>query len=109
MLFNKYLLLNTQCVRQMVKAPNAYTYSNDTGGGVSGNVMTLTLNGAGGSAMSVSHTDEPFELWMDGTPPHTLLGHFSSTKCGGSVAEWLACWTQAQKGPGSNRSRDAVG
>ena len=28
---------------------------------------------------------------------------------GGSVAEWLACWTQAQKGPGSNRSHDAVG
>jgi len=28
---------------------------------------------------------------------------------GGSVAEWLACWTQAQKGPGSDRSRDAVG
>jgi len=29
---------------------------------------------------------------------------------GGSVAEWLACWTQAQKGlMGSNRSRDAVG
>ena len=26
-----------------------------------------------------------------------------------SIAEWLACWTQAQKGPGSNRSRDAVG
>ena len=26
-----------------------------------------------------------------------------------SVAEWLACWTQAQKGPGSNRNRDAVG
>jgi len=26
-----------------------------------------------------------------------------------SVAEWLACWTQSQKGPGSNRSRDAVG
>ena len=24
---------------------------------------------------------------------------------GGSVAEWLACWTQAQKDPGSNRSR----
>ena len=27
---------------------------------------------------------------------------------GGSVAEWLACWTQAQKGLGSNRSRNAV-
>ena len=25
------------------------------------------------------------------------------------TCEWLACWTQAQKGPGSNRSRDAVG
>ena len=25
-----------------------------------------------------------------------------------SRAEWLACWTQAQKSPGSNRSRDAV-
>ena len=28
---------------------------------------------------------------------------------GGSVAEWLACLTQAQKDRGSNRSRDAVG
>jgi len=27
----------------------------------------------------------------------------------GSVAEWLACWTQAQKGLGSNCSRDPVG
>jgi len=27
---------------------------------------------------------------------------------GGSVAEWLACWTQAQKGLGSNRSRSAL-
>ena len=27
----------------------------------------------------------------------------------GSLAEWLACWTQTQNGPGSNRSRDAVG
>jgi len=25
-----------------------------------------------------------------------------------SVAEWLASWTQAQKGLGSNRSHDAV-
>ena len=25
------------------------------------------------------------------------------------VAEWLACWTQAQKGLGSDRSRDDVG
>ena len=29
-------------------------------------------------------------------------------RLGGSVAEWLACWTEAQKGLGSNRSRDAV-
>jgi len=32
-----------------------------------------------------------------------------ATIAGGSVAEWLACGTQAQKGPGSNRSPDAVG
>ena len=34
---------------------------------------------------------------------------FVLSEWGGSVAEWLACWTQAQKGLGSNRSRDAVG
>jgi len=28
--------------------------------------------------------------------------------CPYSVAEWLACWTQAHKGLGSNRSSDAV-
>jgi len=28
---------------------------------------------------------------------------------GGSVAEWLACWTQAQKGLGSNRSHTLSG
>jgi len=26
-----------------------------------------------------------------------------------NIVEWLACWTQAQKGLGSNRSRDAFG
>jgi len=26
---------------------------------------------------------------------------------GGSVAEWLACWTQAQKGLGSNHTHRA--
>ena len=31
------------------------------------------------------------------------------TTLGGSVAEWLACLNQAQKGPGSSRSHDAVG
>jgi len=33
----------------------------------------------------------------------------SSFSVGGSVAEWLACWTQARKSMGSNRSRDPVG
>ena len=31
------------------------------------------------------------------------------THKGGLLAEWLACWTQAQKGLSSNRSRGAVG
>ena len=34
--------------------------------------------------------------------------HAVSVIPGVSVAEWLACWHQAQKGPGSNRSGDAV-
>jgi len=33
----------------------------------------------------------------------------SKLNAGGSVVEWLACCTQAQKGLGSNRSRDPVG
>jgi len=37
------------------------------------------------------------------------FNYINRSQVGGSVAEWLACWTQAQKGPGSNRSRDAVG
>ena len=31
------------------------------------------------------------------------------TRDGSVLAEWLACWTQAIKGLGLNRSRDAVG
>jgi len=40
---------------------------------------------------------------------NTLVISALSKGLGGSVAEWLACWAQAQKGPSSNRSRDAVG
>ena len=42
----------------------------------------------------------------------SFLGQFyfiTPSRTGGSMAEWLVCWTQAQKGLGSNRSRDAVG
>jgi len=47
---------------------------------------------------------------------HTMLAHTHArltALCpgllvGSSVAEWLACWTQAQKGPGSNRCRVTV-
>ena len=45
--------------------------------------------------------------------PKLHLDHFSrfsrTQAHGGLVAEWLACWTQAQNGLGSNRSRNAVG
>ena len=34
------------------------------------------------------------------------LGQTMQLRSSGSLAEWLACWTQAQKGLGSNRSRD---
>ena len=36
-------------------------------------------------------------------------GSYRDLGYGGSLAELLACWTRAQKDPGSNRSRDAVG
>jgi len=47
----------------------------------------------------------------------SVYSHFHASRCGlyicryhngGSAAEWLACWTRAQKGLGSNRCRDAV-
>ena len=58
-----------------------------------------------------------------GSTGHQLFAEFSSPftadslqlsvayvrALGGLVAEWFGCLTQAQKGPGSNRSRDAVG
>jgi len=34
---------------------------------------------------------------------------FTAVWVAGSIAEWLACWTKAQWGLGSNRIRDAVG
>ena len=37
------------------------------------------------------------------------MTYFYARWQGGSVAEWLACWAQAQNGLGSYRSRDAVG
>ena len=52
----------------------------------------------------------PLDFGMGEFPSPPFPSPFSSLpSMGGSVAELLACWTQAQKGPGSNRSRDAVG
>ena len=42
-------------------------------------------------------------------PHRDVCSSYNKRTMGGSVAEWSACWTQAQKGPGSNRNRDAVG
>ena len=50
---------------------------------------------------------QAFRVAVQGLEFRIRLG-LGSAKVGGSVAEWLACWTQAQKGLGSNRSRDAV-
>jgi len=50
---------------------------------------------------------------VNGYENYSMPGQFRSLRHsvyrGGSVAEWLACWTQAQKGPRSIRSCDAVG
>jgi len=39
----------------------------------------------------------------------TALRSTGNSSASGSAAEWLACWTQAHWGLGSNRSGDAVG
>jgi len=93
---------------------------------------------ANGNYVATSSSDSTVRLWsvQDAQPARLMHGHrgmvtalaFSpdgkylasagtgewatrkmSILLGGAVAEWLACWTQAQKGVGSNRSCDAVG
>jgi len=54
--------------------------------------------------LSKQHTDDTSLL----TLYDFLLVFYSETE-GGSVADLLACWTQVQKGLGSNRSRGAFG
>ena len=54
-----------------------------------------------------------FSEWTEKENGHTrcaffLRGFKFIQAVGGSVAEWLACWIQAQTGLGSNCSRDAV-
>ena len=69
----------------------------DTGGGV---VVRST------SVCLFAHVS----LCLFGTTLHSSPYFVHVTCCQGtSVAKWLACWTQAQEGPGSNRSCDADG
>jgi len=50
--------------------------------------------------------------WAHASPYHKRhldrFSRFGTARGCGLEAEWLACWTQAQKGPGSNRSHDAA-
>ena len=57
------------------------------------------------------HFGPPLPFWAPWPPalPGLPMASHAAGSRGGSVDEWLACWTQAQKGPGSNRSHDAVG
>ena len=70
----------------------------------------IQLAGSGSTCLLLSTTTEPHHIHL--APISHLSTLIPRTYCsdrGGSVVEWLACWTQAQKGPGSNRSRGAVG
>ena len=89
----------------------------------------IHINGSGGWRWKVFHSGVHAETVEPDTcpPPNCYRRHLPLVRVkscrvsawgscgyapicrGGMVAEWLACWTQAQKGPGSNRSRDAVG
>ena len=56
-----------------------------------------------------THGHQSVSYDIDHTSDARVLIYLCISARGGSVAEWLACWTQAQNGLGSNRSRDAVG
>jgi len=49
------------------------------------------------------------QTWKLGACKVAYNSRLRLTRKGGSVAEWLACWTQAQQGLGSNRSLYAAG
>jgi len=64
----------------------------------------------GNSERSIGNGDNQLRSFALNNVSSQLLDISDSTpRQDGSVAEWLACCTQAQKARGSNRSRDAVG
>jgi len=68
-------------------------------------LLLLLLRALASPAMRQRRTYSPPPL----SPSNSLFFFYHTLEpMGGPVADWLACWTQAQKGPGSNRSRDAV-
>jgi len=71
--------------------------------------VTLSLIELGVSDRRSAEAFDTKRLQRSGARMHATSFIITLIITGGSVAEWLACWTQAQKGPGSNRSRDAVG
>ena len=58
-------------------------------------------------SLTAGATAEMF-TWCSRLPRESSALLAAARVSDGSVAEWLACWTQAQKDPGSNRSRDTV-
>ena len=74
------------------------------------NVTEMTAN-SWHELINLTALDTDIVIFESSLVLHILMALFYRILgiLGGSVAEWLACWTQVQKGPGSNRSRDAVG
>jgi len=70
-------------------------------------VLARMVQGRVAGNTVLSHIACEFRQQCGGSTTVTLR-LLTTIYLGGSVAEWLACWTQAQKDLGSNRSRDAV-
>ena len=104
-------IANPSSLHAMLRGPGAPPAANDTGhrsvSGVEG--QAVRLGGATNCHVVIDTTALKSECFGD--PDNCNTGQYTvhTIYIVGSVAEWLACWTQAQKGPGSNRSRDAVG
>jgi len=80
---------------------------------LSGKVRGIAGGGVAGSAVVPPRPNIAIPASPPAQQAHSMISVHKwgggSVHTGRLVAEWLACWTQAQNGPGSSRSRDAVG
>ena len=84
------------------------TFTFSRGGLWSGRWMWLNAPSKILSRIHIRQVIEAKSVGFNSVSGETVKTWLNICKYGGSVAEWLACWTQVLKYPGSNRCRDVV-